>query len=168
MKWRFSDHFFKQFFKFWKRKLFVKQLWGYWKAHNFIRDQNHWSIKCNQLILRFYIYIYIYLIYIHLIYIFSYALNFSKNIVCYIKHAEHMNNHQAFANFLREDIKVKLSTKDIFTIFLYQGAIFKFSDNFYCKWLYVMIMSRTSFWVNSHSIVCLNVKELLAQSRCHI
>ena len=44
-----------------------------------------------------------------------------------------MNNHQAFANFLREDIKVKLSTKDIFTIFLYQGAIFKFSDNFYCK-----------------------------------
>ena len=34
-------------------------------------------------------------------------------------------------------------------------------------WLYV-IMSRTSFRVNPHSIVCLNVKELLAQSRRHI
>ena len=29
-------------------------------------------------------------------------------------------------------------------------------------------MSRTSFTVNLHSIVCLNVKELLARSRCHI
>ena len=29
-------------------------------------------------------------------------------------------------------------------------------------------MSRTSFRVNLHSIMCLNVKELLAQSRCHI
>ena len=35
-------------------------------------------------------------------------------------------------------------------------------------WLYVTIMSRTSFRVNLHSIVCLNVKELLAQSRRHI
>ena len=34
--------------------------------------------------------------------------------------------------------------------------------------LYVAIMSRTSFRVNPHSIVCLNVKELLAQSRSHI
>ena len=34
--------------------------------------------------------------------------------------------------------------------------------------LYVIIMSRTSFRVNPHSIVCLNVKELLARSRCHI
>ena len=32
--------------------------------------------------------------------------------------------------------------------------------------LYVVIMSRTSF--NLHSIVCLNVKELLARSRDHI
>ena len=29
-------------------------------------------------------------------------------------------------------------------------------------------MSRTSFRVNLHSIVCLNVKKLLARSRCHI
>ena len=37
-----------------------------------------------------------------------------------------------------------------------------------CLWLYVIIMSRTSFSVNPHSIVCLNVKELLAGSRHHI
>ena len=36
-----------------------------------------------------------------------------------------------------------------------------------CIWLYV-IMSRTSFRVNLQDIVCLNVKELLAWSRCHI
>ena len=35
-------------------------------------------------------------------------------------------------------------------------------------WLYVIIMSRTSFRVNLHSIVCPNVKELLARSRRHI
>ena len=35
-------------------------------------------------------------------------------------------------------------------------------------WLYVIIMSCTSFRVNLHSIVCLNVKELLARSRRHI
>ena len=35
-------------------------------------------------------------------------------------------------------------------------------------WLYVIIMSRTSFRVNLHSVVCLNVKELFAWSRCHI
>ena len=35
------------------------------------------------------------------------------------------------------------------------------------KLLYV-IMSHTNFRVNSHSIVCLNVQELLARSRCHI
>ena len=29
-------------------------------------------------------------------------------------------------------------------------------------------MSHTRFRVNSHSIVCLNVKELLSRSRCHI
>ena len=33
---------------------------------------------------------------------------------------------------------------------------------------YVIIMSRTSFRVNPNSIVCLNVKDLLARSRCHI
>ena len=35
-------------------------------------------------------------------------------------------------------------------------------------WLYVILMSCTSFWVNPHSIACLNVKELFAGSRCHI
>ena len=35
-------------------------------------------------------------------------------------------------------------------------------------WLHVIIMSRTSFRVNPHSTVCLNVKELLARSRPHI
>ena len=35
-------------------------------------------------------------------------------------------------------------------------------------WLYVIIMSCTSFRVNPNSIVCRNVKELLARSRCHI
>ena len=35
-------------------------------------------------------------------------------------------------------------------------------------WLYVMIMSRTIFRVNPHSIVCLNVKKFLARYRSHI
>ena len=34
--------------------------------------------------------------------------------------------------------------------------------------MYVIILSRTSIRVNLHSIVCLNVKELLARSRHHI
>ena len=34
--------------------------------------------------------------------------------------------------------------------------------------MYVIIMSSTRFRVNPHSIVCLNVKELLARSRRHI
>ena len=34
--------------------------------------------------------------------------------------------------------------------------------------LYFINMSRTSSRLNSHSIVCLNVKEPLARSRCHI
>ena len=44
----------------------------------------------------------------------------------------------------------------------------------YCEYLSVrcillyVIMSRTSFGVNLQYIVCLNVKELLARSRCHI
>ena len=38
----------------------------------------------------------------------------------------------------------------------------------WCIWLYVIIMSRTSFSVNQNSIVCLNVTELLAQIRHHI
>ena len=37
-----------------------------------------------------------------------------------------------------------------------------------CIWLYVIIMSRTSFRVNLKSTVCLNVKEFLAWSRRHI
>ena len=36
------------------------------------------------------------------------------------------------------------------------------------SWLYVIIMSRTSFRVNPHSIFCLNVKELLAWRRHHM
>ena len=36
------------------------------------------------------------------------------------------------------------------------------------KVLYVIILSRTSFRVNLQSIVCLNVKELLARRRRHI
>ena len=36
------------------------------------------------------------------------------------------------------------------------------------SYLYVIIMSRTSFRVNLHSILCLNVKELLAPSRDYI
>ena len=35
-------------------------------------------------------------------------------------------------------------------------------------WLHVIIMLRTSFRVNPGSIVCLNVKEFLARTRCHI
>ena len=37
-----------------------------------------------------------------------------------------------------------------------------------CIWLYVIIMSCTSLSMNPHSIVCFNVKELLARSRHHI
>ena len=37
-----------------------------------------------------------------------------------------------------------------------------------CITLYVIIMSRTSFRVNLHSIVCLNIKELLTRSRRNI
>ena len=37
-----------------------------------------------------------------------------------------------------------------------------------CVWLYVIIMSRTSFRVNPHPIVCLNVMEHLARSNHHI
>ena len=37
-----------------------------------------------------------------------------------------------------------------------------------CIWLYVAIMSHTSFRVNLYSIVCLIVKELLVRSRRHI
>ena len=35
-------------------------------------------------------------------------------------------------------------------------------------WLYLITMSRTRFRVNPHSIVCLNVNELLAKCRRHI
>ena len=37
-----------------------------------------------------------------------------------------------------------------------------------CIWLYVIIMSRTSFRVNPHFVIFLDVKELLARSRRHI
>ena len=38
----------------------------------------------------------------------------------------------------------------------------------WCIWLYVIFASHTGFRVNLHSIVCVNVKELLAWSRRHI
>ena len=37
-----------------------------------------------------------------------------------------------------------------------------------CVWLYFISMSRKSLRVNAQSIVCLNIKELLARSRRHI
>ena len=37
-----------------------------------------------------------------------------------------------------------------------------------CIWLYLIIMSCTSFRVNPHSVVYLNVKQLLARSRRYI
>ena len=37
-----------------------------------------------------------------------------------------------------------------------------------CIWLYVIVMSSMSLRLNLHSIVCLNVKELLARSKRHI
>ena len=46
------------------------------------------------------------------------------------------------------------------------SALFSISWKF--KGLHVIIMSRTRFGVNLHSIVCLNVKEPLARSRRHI
>ena len=41
-----------------------------------------------------------------------------------------------------------------------------FMYNFTC--LYVIIMSRTSFRVNLHSVVCMNIREPLARSRRYI
>ena len=38
----------------------------------------------------------------------------------------------------------------------------------HCIWLYVIIMSCTSFWVSLLSIVCLNIKDFFARSRHHI
>ena len=35
----------------------------------------------------------------------------------------------------------------------------------WCIWLYVIMMSSTSFRVNTHSLVCPNVKELVARSK---
>ena len=40
--------------------------------------------------------------------------------------------------------------------------------NIHLRKLYVIIMSSASFKVNIHSLVCLNVKKILAQSRHHI
>ena len=57
--------------------------------------------------------------------------------------------------------KVILLIFSIFVLLNVQGQY-----GFY--WLYVIIMSRRSFRVNPHSIVCLNVKERLARTRRHI
>ena len=35
-------------------------------------------------------------------------------------------------------------------------------------WLYILILWGTNFRVNPHSVIWMNVKELLARSRCHI
>ena len=44
-----------------------------------------------------------------------------------------------------------------------------FVSMFICLFIYLYaIISRTSFRVNPHSTVCLNLKELLARSRRHI
>ena len=46
------------------------------------------------------------------------------------------------------------------------------NNNYSILWSYyyncVIIMSHKSFRVNLHSTICMNVKELLARSRCHI
>ena len=42
------------------------------------------------------------------------------------------------------------------------------NSKFCLVWVPVIIMSRTTFRVNPHSIVCLNVKKLLTWSRRHI
>ena len=49
-------------------------------------------------------------------------------------------------------------------------SITKLYDLYRCQslWLYLLFMSRTRFRVNPHSIVCLNVKELLVRSRREI
>ena len=44
----------------------------------------------------------------------------------------------------------------------------RYHNEQFLHWLYVIIMPRTSFRVNLHSVVCLNVKELLARSWRHI
>ena len=36
-----------------------------------------------------------------------------------------------------------------------------------CIWLHVIIMPHTSVRINLNYIICLNVKEILAWSRCH-
>ena len=54
-----------------------------------------------------------------------------------------------------------------FCYFFLLGQFLKFEKG-RDVWLYVIIMSRRSFRVNLHFIVCLNVKELLSWSRRHI
>ena len=62
-------------------------------------------------------------------------------------------SRQKMTNFFASD--------DFFQLFFFLLTII-----FTC--LYVIIVSRTSFKVNLYSIVCLNVKELLARSRRYI
>ena len=50
--------------------------------------------------------------------------------------------------------------------YLQSSQFYRFLKSHIC--LSVIIISRTSFTVNLHSIVWLNVKELLTQSKCHI
>ena len=99
----------------------------------------------------------------------QYSLNFAKKFM--IERAklwiQLLKVHQRFCfyqlNFGR-NITFTKST------FLLVKNVFKIIRQLYKKvfWLAVIIMSRTSFRVNLHFIVCLNIKELLAWSRHHI
>ena len=66
--------------------------------------------------------------------------------------------------FIADESYVKIVW--LHAVVLIKDDIFHFRNN--ALWLYVIIMSRTIFRVNLHSIVCLNVKQLLAQSGRHI
>ena len=66
--------------------------------------------------------------------------------------------------FIADESHVKIVW--LHAVVLIKDDIFHFRNN--ALWLYVIIMSRTIFRVNLHCIVCLNVKQLLAQSGRHI
>ena len=77
------------------------------------------------------------------------------NKFCFIVKQYNMNINSLFDNELK-DLSKHATKCDASLI---EATSFK---------LYFINMSRTSSRLNSHSIVCLNVKELLARSRCHI
>ena len=69
-------------------------------------------------------------------------------------------------NYLTGRKKVGKKWRTFFPVTIFFDYFFFLTIIFTC--LYVIIMSRTSFKVNLYSIVCLNVKELLARSRRYI